>query len=440
VRALDERATGLVDAGPLDVPAVRRPARVVTEPRLQIELGGEPARAAGRGIASHPLFGRAFRPFFLAAGLYAPLAVTSWLAVWLGALPAPRWLAPAAWHGHEMLFGVVAAAIAGFLLTAAPVWTGRTAPHGAPLAALFALYLSGRLAMLAAGVLPAALVAGLDLAFLPSVALVLARTVWRSGQWRNYGVVALVAVLALANAAVHAEALGAASDSAARALRFAADGVVVLIVVIGGRITPAFTTNALQRAGVTARAESPAWLGVLAVGATALVAALDLVAPRSPASGLAAAVAALAIAARMAGWQTLRTCRDPLVWSLHAGMAWVAVGLGLVAAGDLGAGVAASAGLHALTAGAMGSMILAVMTRVSLGHTGRALALPRGAAAAYGLVHAGTIARIAATFVPGEMQSAWLAAGGLSWAAAFALFAALYAPILWRPRIDGKEG
>ena len=412
----------------------------MSQSRLQIEDPGDAGRAAGRGIASHALFGRAFRPFFLAAGLYAPLAVAAWLGVWLGALPAPRWLAPVSWHGHEMLFGVVTAAISGFLLTAAPVWTGRAALHGAPLAALFALFVSGRLAMLAAGVLPAAVVAGLDLAFLPLVALVLARTVWRSGQWRNYGVVALVALLALGNAAVHAEALGVTTDSASRALRLTADGVVLLIVVIGGRITPPFTTNALLRAGVTARAESPLWLDRLAVAATGLFAAVDLVAPRSAASGLAAAAAGLAVAARMAGWQTLRTLRDPLVWSLHAGMAWVALGLGLVAAGDLGAPVPASAGLHALTAGAMGSMILAVMTRVSLGHTGRALVLPRGASAAYALVHAGAIARVAAAFAPVDTQSALLAVGGGLWAAAFAVFAALYAPILSSPRVDGKEG
>ncbi len=390
--------------------------------------------------SSHPLFGRAFRPFFLAAGLYAPLAVAAWLGVWLGALPAPRWLAPISWHGHEMLFGVVTAAISGFLLTAAPVWTGRAALHGAPLAALVALFVLGRVSMLAAGVLPAALVAGLDLAFLPAVALALARTVWRSGQWRNYGVVALVGVLALANAGVHAQALGFTTDSASRALRFSVDGVVLLIVVIGGRITPSFTTNALLSAGVTARAESPIWLDRLAVSATALLAAVDLVAPRSTASGLVAAAAGLAIAARMTRWQTLRTFGDPLLWSLHAGMAWVVIGLGLVAAGDLGASVVATAGLHALTAGAMGSMILAVMTRVSLGHTGRPLLLPSGAWASYALLHVGAIARVAAALAPEDMQSALLVVGGLLWAAAFALFVALYAPILLRSRVDGKEG
>jgi uncharacterized protein involved in response to NO len=339
-----------------------------------------------------------------------------------------------------MLFGLVAAAIAGFLLTAAPVWTGRPALCGRPLIALVALWALGRLAMIAAGALPAGLVAAIDLAFLPAVALVLLRTLWRSGQPRNYGVAGLVGVLALANAGVHAQALGLATGSAPRALRFTVDVVVVLVVVIGGRITPAFTTNALLRRGVAARARSRPWLDRLAVAATALLAGVDLLAPRSAASGVLSGLAGLAVAARMAGWQTLRTWRDPLLWSLHAGMAWIAVGLLLVAAGDLGAPIPASAGLHALTAGAMGSMILAVMTRVSLGHTGRPLVLPRGAVGSYALVHAGALSRVGAAFAPGPVQGALLLVGGLLWAGAFGVFAVLYASILTHPRVDGEAG
>ena len=387
----------------------------------------------------HPLWGRAFRPFFLGVGVYGFVIVAAWIAIWRGALPAPGWLSPAWWHGHEMLFGLVAAAIAGFLLTAAPVWTGRPALSGRPLMALFGLWTAGRLAMLAAGQLPAGLVAAIDGAFLPVVAWVLARTVWGTGQRRNYGVVALVGLLALANAAVHAQALGFAAGSAPRALRIAADVIVVLIVVIGGRITPAFTTNALIRLGVDAHASSRPWLDRLAIAAVVLLAGVDLVAPRSFASGTLAAAAGLAVATRMIGWQTLRTWRDPLVWSLHAGMVWIAIGLVLVAAGDLGGSVPASAGLHALTAGAMGSMILAVMTRVSLGHTGRLLVLPSGAVCSYALVHAGALARVGATLAPAAAERWLLVVGGLLWAGAFGLFALLYGSILTRPRVGGKD-
>lgn len=406
---------------------------------IQIETDERAARQIGTR-ASHPLWGRAFRPFFLGVGVYGFLVVMAWTAIWLGAFPAPVWLSPPWWHGHEMLFGLVAAAIAGFLLTAAPVWTGRRALCGRHLMTLFGVWTLGRLAMLGAGHLPAALVAAIDVAFLPLVAGVLIRTLWRTGQWRNYGVVALIGVLALANAAVHAQALGFSEGSAPRALRFTVDLVIVLIVVIGGRITPGFTTNALIRRGVDARASSRPWLDRIAIAAVVLFAAADLIVPRSVTSGTLAATAGLAVAARMAGWQTLKTWRDPLVWSLHAGMAWVALGLLLVAAGDLGRSVSASAGLHALTAGAMGSMILAVMTRVGLGHTGRPLVLPRGAVFSYLLVYVGAAARVLATLAPGPIQLPVLVIGGVLWAAAFGLFAVLYAPILTHPRIDGKEG
>jgi uncharacterized protein involved in response to NO len=339
-----------------------------------------------------------------------------------------------------MLFGVVAAAIAGFLLTAVPVWTGRPAPAGPLLMALFGLWAAGRLGMLVAGFLPAGLVAALDLAFLPSLALVLAGSLWRTGQRRNDGIPVVVGLLALANAAVHAQALGWAASSAPRALRFAVDAVVILIVVIGGRIVPAFTANALRLRGVEVDVPARPWLDRAVIASVAALALLDLLAPRGVASGAVACAASLGVAARMVGWQTARAWRDPLLASLHAGMAWVAIGLLLVGVGDLGGGVPATAGLHSLTAGAMGSMILAVMTRVGLGHTGRPLVLPRRAADCYLLVHAGAASRVGSALAPGALQTPLLLAGGLLWAAAFLLFSIVYWPILTRPRVDGKEG
>lgn len=389
---------------------------------------------------THPFWGRAFRPFFMLGCAYVAVLVLVWTAMWRGALAAPVWLTPPWWHAHEMLFGFVAAAIAGFLLTASPVWTGRPALTGRPLAALVVLWLAGRVVMLAAGMVPAALVALVDGAFLPAVGLVAARTVWRTGQVRNYGVVALVAALAGTNLAVHAQALDLSDVSAARGLRCAIDLVAALVVVIGGRITPAFTANAFVRAGIEAEVRGRRWVDRLAVASAGLVVFADLVAPRTAASGIVAAGAALAVAARLAGWRTRHTWRDPLVWSLHAGMAWVVIGYALVAAGDLGAGIAPSAGLHALTAGAMGAMIMAVVTRVSLGHTGRPLVLPAGAATAYGLVQVGAVLRVGASLVTGGAAGPLLVVAGLAWAGAFAVFVVLYAPILVSARADGKPG
>jgi uncharacterized protein involved in response to NO len=339
-----------------------------------------------------------------------------------------------------MVFGVVAAAIAGFLLTASPVWTGGRALTGTPLAALFALWVGGRLAFIGADAISLWLVAAIDVAFLPAVALAVVRTLWGSGQRRNYAVVGIVAVLALANAAMHADALGWAAGVAGRALRFAVDAIVVLLLVISGRITPAFTQNAFRRQGIDVTLRSWPWLNTLAIGAAAALAFAGLLAGRSPASGVLAVLAGLAAAVRLAGWKSWHARFEPLVWSLHAGGAWLVVGLLLVAASDLGAPVPAAAGLHALTAGAMGATILAVMTRVGLGHTGRPLVLPSGVIGCYVLVHAAALARVAAPFVTAEDQRILMLVSGFAWAAAFGLFAACYWTILTRPRSDGRPG
>ncbi len=386
------------------------------------------------------LWGRAFRPFFLGLAIYGALAIPWWALVWLGVLPVPSWLVPMWWHGHEMVFGFVAAAIAGFLLTASPVWTGGPALTGRPLAALFALWVSGRVAFAAAGVLPAWLIALVDLAFLPAVALAVVRTLWGSGQKRNYAIVGIVAALALANGCVHAEALRLASGTARPALRFAVDLVVVLLLVIAGRITPAFTQNALRQQGLPITVRSRPSLSAVAIGAAAALALSTLLIGRSTLTGVLATLAGVAAAARLAGWRSWQIRRDPLLWSLHAGSAWVAVGLLLVGASDLGAAIPATAGLHALTAGAMGGTILAVITRVGLGHTGRPLVLPSGVVWSYALVHAAALFRVAAAFAPVRGQQALLLASGLAWAAAFGLFAVRYAPILTTPRPDGRSG
>jgi uncharacterized protein involved in response to NO len=392
--------------------------RTVSAERASTVLSIQGAPAS----ASEPsgLWGRAFRPFFLGLAIHAALVVPWWVFAWLGRLPAPAWPTPMAWHGHEMVFGFVAAAIAGFLLTASPVWSGGPALTGRPLAALVALWALGRLSFAAAGALPPAWVAAVDVAFLPGVGI--------------------VAALAVANAVVHAEALGLVAGVAGRALRFAVDLVVVLILVITGRITPAFTRNALRRRGVELAIRSPRWLGALAIGAAGALAVVTPIVGRTPATGALAVLAGLAAAVRLAGWRPARVRSDPLLWSLHAGSAWVAAGLLLVGASDLGAAVPATAGLHALTAGAMGSTILAVVTRVGLGHTGRPLELPRGVVWSYVLVHAAAVARVAVPFAPGGAARALLVASGLAWAAAFAIFAIRYAPILTRPRPDGRPG
>lgn len=398
---------------------------------------------SSRGPSS-ALWDRAFRPFFLGLALQGALAIPFWTWVWLGAESAPSWLVPVWWHGHEMIFGFVAAAIAGFLLTASPVWSGGPALVGGPLASLFVLWVLGRIAFAAADVLPAGVLALIDVAFLPAVAGVVVRTLRGSGQTRNYGVAGIVAVLALANAAMHAEALGLATGVASRALRFAVDVVVLLLVVISGRITPAFTRNGLRGAGSEAVVVVRPALVQGTIGLVAAMALIRLVLGAGVASGTLAGLAGLGVLVQLAGWQTWAVRREPLLWSLHAGSLWLGVGLLLVACSDAGLfRVPPSAGLHALTAGAMGSSILAVITRVSLGHTGRPLVLPSGIVACYVLVHLAALTRVVASLAGGFSGSAYhalLVTSALAWGLAFLGFLVRYAGILIQPRPDGRPG
>jgi len=386
------------------------------------------------------LFSLGFRPFFLLVGLDACAAVAVWLAALAGWMPAPEWLTPSLWHAHEMVFGVVGAAIAGFLLTAVPNWTSTPPVRGPALAGLAALWLAGRAAMAAAAALPPAAVAAADVAFLPALALVVLRPILAARQARNAGVVAIVAALAALNAASHLDALGAARGAAPVALHAAVALGVLLVATIGGRIVPAFTANALRAAGRPAAVRASGARDTAALALLAAWAAAEVAAPRGPATGVAALAAAVASAARMAGWQSVRTRHEPLLWALHLGYAWIPVGLAALAAADLAGALPWSVALHALSVGAIGTMMLAVMTRVALGHTGRPLAAPRAATCAYVLVSGAALVRTAGAWAFPEAALRVLALSGGLWIAAYAAFLAGYAPILLRPRVDEKAG
>ncbi|HTO52844.1 MAG TPA: NnrS family protein [Myxococcota bacterium] len=387
------------------------------------------------------LFQRGFRPFFLLAGAQASVSVLAWLGVFAGLFPAPGWLAPSLWHAHEMLFGFVAAAAAGFLLTAAPTWTASAPVSGAPLAALATLWLAGRIAMALAGVLPLPVVAAADLAFLPALAFAVARPILATRQVRNAGFPLVLAALALLDLGAQLDACGLAPGLAPACIHGGVDLALVLIVLVGGRITPSFTANALRRAGIAAQVRTRPWLDRLAVAAVIAAAATELFAPRTRISGSVSLLAAAAVAARMSGWQSRLTRGDPLLWSLHLGGAWVALGFAAVALADLTGLVPWAVGLHAQTTGAIGTMVLAVMTRVSLGHTGRPLVAPPSALAAYLLVSAGALARTAgAVFAPPGEYLGVIALAGLLFAAAYGAFLVGYAPMLVSARSDGREG
>jgi uncharacterized protein involved in response to NO len=384
-------------------------------------------------------FGYGFRPFFLASGGYALIAIAIWISLYtvglspFGALPAYQW------HAHEMLFGFVVAAIAGFMLTAVPSWTGDRGFAGRPLIVLTGIWLAGRCAAAAAGIIPLPLFALVELAFIPSLAATIAPSLFRT---RNRNLPLLVVLAALwSTDAIFIYALREGDVLlASTALRIALDIVLLLVTVIGGRIVPAFTANALRQRGIEVSVRVHPAIEWLAIGSMIALIAADLIAAWHWATALVALTACLAHAARLAGWQTLRTLRDPVVWVLHVAYAWLPVGLLLKAVYLLTAAGWAAHWPHALGAGAAATMIMAVMTRAALGHTGRPLVVARPIAWAYLLLVASTVMRVfGPALLPFDYRHV-VACAGLLWIAAFLIFVLVYTPILLRPRADGKPG
>lgn len=375
-----------------------------------------------------------FRPFFLLAGLAALGLIGAWLAALRGMLMLPVYYDAITWHGHEMVFGYTVAVIAGFLLTAVRNWTGVPTPTGAPLGLLAGLWLAGRVAPLLAGLLPGWLIAAIDLAFLPALAAALARPLLRRPQATQLVFLPLLAALTAANLLVHLQVLGVTVATARPGLYAAIDLVVLIIAVIGGRVLPFFTQRGV---GATPR-RRPA-LEVLVFATTVGLVLVDLCSLPAAVAVPVCAAGALAHAARLAGWYDRRIWQVPLLWVLHLGYAWVAVGFALKAAVAAGL-VIPMTGLHALTVGAIGVLTLGMMARVGLGHTGRALQASAPVAVAFALINAAALVRAPlAAALPAWYPQTIQVAGAL-WLAAFAIFVAGYAGILVRARPDGQDG
>jgi len=385
------------------------------------------------------LFDYGFRPFFLLAGVYAMAIVPIWLYFYahspttFGALP------PMYWHAHEMLYGFVTAAIAGFLLTAVPSWTGARGFAGTPLRMLVAAWLVGRIAMATIGTVPFWVTALAELSMLALLAALLLPPLVRS-QNRNMPMLAVLAVLWLVDAAFLVALKKGDVLLASRTMTLAIDFVLILVTIIGGRIVPAFTANALRRRGEMPDIVSRRWVETAVIGSMILIALVDVFAPNGLTSATLAAIAAAMHVVRLSGWRSFKTRGESILWVLHVGYAWLPIGLALKACYLFGAFDWASKWQHALTAGVFGTMILAVMTRASLGHTGRPLVVSRAITAAYVLLTLGVALRVSSSFVSPHSYVTVVCIAGAAWTLAFALFLVVYAPILIKPRIDGKPG
>lgn len=382
------------------------------------------------------LFSYGFRPHFIAAGIAAAVLIPLWASSYVfGAHFRVAW-PPTLWHGHEMLFGFVAAAIAGFLLTAVPNWTGQRGFSGSPLVGLSALWLAGRVAVYWSSVLPAWLVALVDVSFLPVVGLLIAPPLLRTAT-RNTPLLGILAALAICNGVFHWDVAHENAPAGGHVLLIAIDIVLVLATVIGGRIVPSFSTATLKAQDL-AISPSHAIVERLAVGLMIGIVLLDANWPDTPASGTGALIASGVQAIRMIRWQSIRTWRAPIVWVLHLGYAWIPVGLALKGMALLTGMAIAAFWLHALTVGALASLILAVMTRAALGHTGRPLTVAPAIVAAYLLLSAAAIVRVFGLAMLGGSYPLVVLVAAILWTAAFTLFLFVYAPILVAPRVDGN--
>lgn len=376
------------------------------------------------------LFSYGFRPFFFFGSVYAGAIILVWLPAFYGELQLSTAFAPRDWHVHEMLFGYIAAVVAGFLLTAVPNWTGRLPLQGRPLALLFSAWVAGRLAVSISAWIGWGAAAAIDSLFLVLLAAAAAREIIAGRKWNNLKIVVIVSLLAGGNIAFHLEAHF--SGLAEYATRAGVAMVIILIALIGGRIVPSFTRNWLAR---QAPGQMPSPFGrfdAVTMAVTVPVLALWVVRPLEKSTGALLLACGVLHIVRLARWTGYRTFADRLVLILHVAYAFIPAGFILSAFSALDI-IAPSGGIHAWTGGAIGAMTLAVMSRATLGHTGRRLEASPATHLIYASVIVAAVARVCAVLEI-DHTGALLIVAGIAWAAAFLGFAAAYSVALWSPR------
>ncbi len=385
-------------------------------------------------VLAHP-----FRLFFLLTGFYGLIAIATWMSYLFGGLPLPLGWSATHWHSHEMLFGLATAAIAGFLLTAMCNWTGAAPLQGLGLLQLAALWLLGRVAMWTADWWPVAVVAFIDMLFLPVMAAYVLRVLLRHNNRKNLVMVGILVALAIANGMMHAGFITLQPTWLSLGQLTAFNLLTLMMVIIGGRIIPLFTTNWLRnKGGNPDEVRSRSVIDRIALTSTLALIPADFFLLMPAFTGVIAGIAAIAHLLRLWGWSGWNARREPLLWILHLGYGWIIVALALKSAAAF-ALIAPTAWLHALGVGGMVTLILGIMTRVSLGHTGRALSLPRFAVIIYYAITLAAIARVGAALQLLDYRAGLFIAAA-AWSLAFVMFLIIYWPILTRPRVDGRAG
>ncbi|HXZ96779.1 MAG TPA: NnrS family protein [Burkholderiales bacterium] len=378
------------------------------------------------------LWNLGFRPFYLLAALFAALSIAFWVAQFAGWLGPGVYFSNPLWHAHEMIFGYAFAVIVGFLFTAIRTWTGRPTSSGIKLAGIAALWAAGRVLVLTPWPM---LAAAADTAFALAAAAGMAVPLIAGRIRRNYFLIALLLALGAANLAFHLAMAQLIELPVQRGLQLGLNLILFLMVVMGGRVIPMFSANAVLGTKIM---RFP-WLERIALGSVLALLVADFLNLQPMIIAAVAAIAAAAHAVRLATWKPWLVIGRPILWILHASYAWIAVYLALHALAALGV-IPSSPATHALTVGAIGGLTIGMMTRTARGHTGRPLQASMIEAASYALVQLAAVVRV---FVPIFAPQLYLAAiilSGILWSIAFLMFSVMFWPILSRPRIDGRSG
>ena len=379
-----------------------------------------------------PILQNSFRPFFIVAGIWATLAVPFWILNYFGLLIVADNFDILLWHQHEMLYGFIAAAITGFILTAIPNWTGRLPIKNKPLGFLVFLWIVGRIGFLTITIFDVKVTALMDLPFLIVLVLVILREIVSGKNWRNLPVIILISLFTLGNILVHLQLLDVI-ESAELGIRLSIFVLSILLALIGGRIVPSFTRNWLSQNQVNRFPSGAGIFDKVCLVSLVVFVVAQIITPYHQLTSLLALLAGLLQGIRLIRWKVWLTLSEPLIWILHVGYMWLSVALVLIGLAGLTDFVPYTSSYHALTIGAFSTMILGVMTRVSLGHTGRTLKATFGTTTIYVFITIASVLRVSESFL-NDSRNLILSFSGIFWTLSFALFVFIYFPILTQPR------